>query len=173
MADESTGNFGGADGGDTVDVGGNPGDGRDLNGAANNGEPGSPSNPAAFKRGRGRPPGSGRKSAESGGNGEQEGKIGGKKSTKLDVEVFATQLVGAHKMLALVTKNALWIISEKEALALATAMLDVMKYHAINIDPANLAYLKLMGVILMVHGTRLFTIMQMKKKEAERTVDMV
>jgi hypothetical protein len=76
-------------------------------------------------------------------------------------------------MLALVTKNALWIISEKEALALATAMLDVMKYHAINIDPANLAYLKLMGVILMVHGTRLFTIMQMKKKEAERTVDMV
>lgn len=172
MADANAANFGGADGGDTVDIGSPTDDGRDLSGAAGNGEPGSPSDPLAHvKRGRGRP----RKDASSSGTtggGQQAGKSGGTKAKPLDVTLFAAQLMGAHQMIALVTKNPIWIISEKEASALAKALVDVMAYHSIDINPATLAYVKLIGAIAMIHGSRFMMLQKQKRDEAARTVDM-
>lgn len=181
MADASDSNFGGADGGGTVDPTNGSDDGRSLNSAAINGEPGSPTNPLAFKRGRGRPRKDGSAAGSTNASGatgpeQSAGKVGGKKSTQLDVELFAKQLQGGHMLVATLTKNPIWMIDGDEAKMLAKALLDVMAQHSISIDPKNLAYIKLLGAILMIHGGRLLA-MQMKaakekKAEADRTVDM-
>lgn len=79
-------------------------------------------------------------------------------------------------MLALITKNPIWNINEKESMALAVALLDVMAHHQININPATLSYLKLIGAVVAVHGSRVMVIQMAQKKakqdEKERTVDM-
>lgn len=79
-------------------------------------------------------------------------------------------------MLALITKNPIWNITEKEATSLASALLDVMAYHQISINPATLAYIKLIGAIAAIHGSRVMVIQmaaaKAKREEAARTVDM-
>ena len=168
MDDTNGSNFGNADGGGTVDGGDSD---RDLGRAASNGEPGSPRNPAEFKRGRGRP----RKDGSSAGSdspgassaGQSTAKSTGKGGAKLDVDLFAKQLVGWHAMLALATKNPIWIISEGEAKSLASALKDVMMMHSINIDPRTLAYVKLLGVIAMLYGPKFFYLAQEAKQRRD------
>lgn len=135
------------------------------------GTPGNPRNPAAsVKRGRGRPrlDGSSGPRSDSGsekGTGGSQGKPKG--GAKLDVDLFATQLVGVHKMLAAVTKNPLLEISEKEAKSLAESLKNVMLYHSINISPSTMAYIQLLGVCFAVYGPRVAMILAAKKAERD------
>lgn len=89
----------------------------------------------------------------------------------MDVTLFATQLQAAHGMLALWTKNPLLAITEKEAQALAKALIDVMAFHSIEINPATLAYVKLIGAIAMIYGSRFLMMQKMKRDEAARTFE--
>lgn len=75
-------------------------------------------------------------------------------------------------MLALITKNPVWMITEKEAQTLAKALIDVMAFHSIDINPATLAYVKLLGAIAMIHGSRFMGMQKKKRDEAARTVEM-
>jgi hypothetical protein len=78
-------------------------------------------------------------------------------------------------MLAMVTKNPVWIIDEKAAESLATALMDVMSHHSININPATVSYMKLIGVCAAVYGPKLLQLKvqaAQKKREEARTVDM-
>lgn len=171
MEDADGINFGNADGGDVADVanvGANPG------GVA--GEPGA-ADPTSFtKRGRGRP----RKSADgstdaTGSAGQQAGKSKSQASKKLDVGLFARQIVGAHQMLAVITKNPIWAIDDKAAEALANALMDVMSHHSINVNPATLAYMKLIGIAAAIYGPKIMVVKMQndqKKKEAANTIDM-
>jgi hypothetical protein len=93
----------------------------------------------------------------------------------LGVELFAQQIVGVHSMLAMVTKNPVWIIEPKAAESLAAALLDVMSYHSINVNPATVAYMKLLGICAAIYGPKLLVLKaaaDQRKKEQNRTVDM-
>lgn len=135
------------------------------------GTPGSPRDPAvAVKRGRGRPrkdgsDGADRNNASEKGSGTGQAKSQGRKA--LDVDLFASQLVGVHKMLAAITKNPLWEISDKEAKTLAEALKNIMAFHSINIAPQYLAYFQLMAAVATIYGPRLALVMAANKAERE------
>jgi hypothetical protein len=149
------------DGGNGIDVPVSDGDGT----------PGNPRDPAvAVKRGRGRP----RKDGGDGtnaGTGSDKGSPGNQSKPKsgktLDVDLFASQLVGVHKMLAAVTKNPLWEISDKESKTLAEALKNIMAFHSISISPQYLAYFQLLAAVATIYGPRLAIIMAANKAERE------
>lgn len=140
------------------------------------GTPDSPRNPAAaIKRGRGRPRKDGSAgSAAAGHEGKGSGEKVGKKPTKLDLDLFAKQLVGWHAMAARFFKNPLLEISQDEAVTLAAALKDIMALHSINVSPSTLAYIKFVGAIGMIYGPRIALMQAAKsaaKKEAQNTFD--
>jgi hypothetical protein len=58
-------------------------------------------------------------------------------------------------------------ISQQEAESLALALKNVMAHHSINIAPATLAYIQLVGVCLALYGPRIAIIMAAKRAERE------
>lgn len=128
----------------------------------------NPRDPAASvepaKRGRGRP----RKHADAGTGGETRAESGEKQKrpSKLDLDLFASQLQGFHLMAAQLLKNPLLEITDKEAKQLASALKDIMAVHSINVSPSTLAYAKLIGAVGMIYGPRVA--MMTAAKAAER-----
>lgn len=72
----------------------------------------------------------------------------------LDVDLFATQLAGVHKMLALFLKEETFIIKDDEAKKLAQALKNVMALHSLNISPSAVAYIQLLGICAAIYGPR-------------------
>lgn len=147
------------------------GNGGDIPVSDGDGSPGNPRDPAAtVKRGRGRP-------RKDGGNGPDTGtgsekSSGGnqakpKSNAKLDVDLFTSQLVGVHKMLAAVTKNPLWEISDKEARSLAESLKNIMQYHSISIDPAKLVWIQFLFICAGIYGPRVAIILAANKAERD------
>lgn len=171
MAEHDESNFGNADGGGIPDVGNDGSNPEPVTSAI------GATDPASFgKRGRGRP----RKDASgdssgTGTAGQRPGKEKSQGQKKLDVSLFARQLQGAHAMLAMVTKNPVWAIDEKAAETLAQSLIDVMSHHSININPATVSYMKLIGVCAAIYGPKLLTLKMQadqKKREQNNTIDM-
>lgn len=136
------------------------------------GTPGNPRDPAAsVKRGRGRPRKDGSNGTDAGtrSNGNPSGgESFGKKPTKLDVELFATQIVGAHAILANLTKNPLLNISQKEAESLALAIKNLLVFHKISLSPSTVAYIQFIGACLAIYGPRLMIIVAAKKAQKDQ-----
>lgn len=170
MAEHDESNFGNADGG------GIPTLGHDVTDSGAAELPGGATDPASFtKRGRGRPRKDAGDSGSATGAKQQAGKSQGKAQTKLDVSLFARQIEGAHQMLALVSKNPIWVIDSKAAESLAQSLLDVMSHHSINVNPATISYMKLIGVCAAIYGPKLLQIKTQndrKRAEENRTVEM-
>lgn len=76
-------------------------------------------------------------------------------------------------MLALLTKNQLWMIDESAAKNLAVALRDVMSFHAININPATLAYVKLIAVCAAIYGPKLLMLNAMTKQKRTQDANTV
>jgi hypothetical protein len=70
-------------------------------------------------------------------------------------------------MLAAVTKNPLWEISDKEGKVLAESLKNIMQYHSINISPVYMAYIQLFGVVMGIYGPRLAIVMAANKAERD------
>ena len=122
------------------------------------------------KRGRGRP----RKDGTGGtpGNdstksGQESGAKSGpqKSAANLDVEIFATQLMGFHMILVKLTKNPIWEISKDEAIKLAKSVKEVMALHQIKIPAKYMVYGNLFAVGMAIYGPRL-AILAMQQKAA-------
>lgn len=92
----------------------------------------------------------------------------GKAAQKLDLTQFTSQIVGAHKILALVMKNPLWLITEEEARKLAIAVQDVMAFHSINVNPQVLAYVKLAVVVVSIYAPKFLMVMAQAKQQQKR-----
>lgn len=135
------------------------------------GSAGNPRDPvAAVKRGRGRPRKDGSNGTDTGTGGEKTSsgsQAKPKGGAKLDVDVFTTQLIGAHKILAAFTKNPMWEISDKEARTLAESLKNIMQYHSISIDPKKLVWIQFAFVVLGIYGPRLGIMLAAKKAERE------
>lgn len=92
------------------------------------------------------------------------GKISAK-DKGLDLEGFALQIVGVHKLAAMFFKNELFAISNDEAKKLAHATKNVLALHNLNVSPSTLAYLQLIGVCIAIYGPRFAIYQQMAKLE--------
>lgn len=86
----------------------------------------------------------------------------------MDLGAFALQLQGAHKLLAMFTKQPAMQLSDDEAKKLAQAVKNVLKHHQINIAPSTLAYVQLIGVAAVIYTPRFALIMAMQKMKAEQ-----
>lgn len=130
---------------------------------------------ATVKRGRGRPPGSGKQRTESatgnaasGRPSEGSGPRTSKASASLDLDVFAKQLMAAHQMLALLLKEESILISEAEAKSLAKALKNVLAFHSISMSPQSLAYLQLAGCAAIIYGPKIMLVNAKSKMRREQ-----
>jgi hypothetical protein len=131
-----------------------PGDG----GIANSGIGGAIDPASEVKRKRGRPPGSGKRSANIEPGNASAGIDAGKKpikKTELDVGSLATQLEGVHKMAAIFLKNPTIEISTDESKKLAQALQNLAKQYSITVNPAVMAWVQLIGVSGAIYGPRI------------------
>lgn len=99
-------------------------------------------------------------------------KSGGSTASKADAKnLMAGQLVGAHKILAILAKDETWIIDDKESQALAVAIADVMAQYNIVVNPKVVAWVNLMSVCTAIYGPRAFISyskhMDRKKREMD------
>lgn len=180
MAESNTSGTGNASDGapiiDRATLAGNGTDG-DFSGSDGDGTPDNPRDPgAAVKRGRGRPRKDGSLGADSGTGhekGTRSGESGPKKSTQLDIKLFGSQLVGFHLIVAKLTKNPLFEISQNEGESLAQAIKDVMVFHHINISPSTIAYIKLIGALIAVYAPRVALTMAAMKAQRESNLNTV
>jgi len=69
-----------------------------------------------------------------------------------------------HSGAALLTKNELLNITQKEAGDLAAALKEIAKHHQITIDPKTQAYAELAIVAGMIYTPRVLLTMQAKKQ---------
>lgn len=99
------------------------------------------------KRGRGRPPGSGKKSG------------GAKKSAnKSDAAAFAKQIVGVHLLIAGVTGLPEMAINETEGRLLADALISVSEEYGLLLGGKTGAAIQLFAAAAMVYTPRAFAI---------------
>lgn len=66
------------------------------------------------------------------------------------------------------TKQEIWQLSDDEAKKLAHAVKNVLKHHQINISPAALAYVQLVGVGAAVYGPRIGMLALMRKMQRQQ-----
>lgn len=71
------------------------------------------------------------------------------------VNSLATQLVGLHKIAALVLKNPTIVITDDEGTKLAQALKNLGAQYNVNPNPAVMAWLQLAGVSVAIYGPRI------------------
>lgn len=105
---------------------------------------------------RGRPPGSGRKSATE---------ATAQESLHLASFDLKDILISLHAMGASFFQVAELNLSEIEAQSLADAIAKVAKYHAVNLDPCKFAYINLAMVAGSIYGSRF---VEIKRRNATK-----
>ena len=127
-----------------------------------------PNSEAPRKRGRGRPPGSGKKNPD----GSPVAKPEKSKSRKAsDVEAFAKQIQGIHEMIALITPFPEMRLSESESVMMAKALDAVAEEYGLELDGKTGAAIQLIGAAAMIYGPRALVIRaRIAKMKAEQTV---
>jgi len=89
------------------------------------------------------------------------------KATKSERIAFATQLEGAHKIVALLTGKHELVISKEESEALSSAITELMSQYTIEVNAKTAAYLQLLSVAGMIYGPRAYLIWAAAKERKE------
>lgn len=75
--------------------------------------------------------------------------------------------MGAHVMLAQLTRNPIWQIQEKEGEDLANALADVMEQYDIVVSAKAQAWVSLFAASLAVYGPRVYVMAQTKAQQSK------
>lgn len=89
----------------------------------------------------------------------------------MDLEGFALQIVGVHKLAAMFFKNELFNVSNDEAKKLAHATKNVLALHNLNVSPSTMAYLQLIGVCIAIYGPRFALYQQVLKMQRAKQAE--
>ena len=96
---------------------------------------------------------------------------GKRTQAKTNLGFIEKTLGGIHSILATVSRDDIWELSDDECKMLAQALGNVQDHYNINLDPKTQAWLELMGVASAVYGPRIATKVLMsarKPKEVEK-----
>lgn len=86
----------------------------------------------------------------------------------MELKQLANQIEAGHKMLALLTKNPMWVISADESVRLANAIKSVLVFHNMSINPKMAAYGELAIALVMIYGSRLGMMAMQKQAEKKK-----
>lgn len=123
------------------------------------------------KKRRGRPPGSGKKTAEeieAGKEGVNKTEKPAKRKSSTNAEqrsIMARQLVGIHKLAAMATGLPELLITDDEGTLLAHAVANVCDEYGLSVDGKTGATLQLLGTAAMIYGPRALHVMQRAQAE--------
>jgi len=86
----------------------------------------------------------------------------GTKSKKTDLGFIEKSLVGIHAIVAAISKNEMWELTEDEAKNLAKALGKVQELYGIHLDPKTEAWIEVIGVAGAIYGPRVTVMMLMQ-----------
>lgn len=86
-------------------------------------------------------------------------------STKGNIGLIETLLIGIHSAAAAAIRNPVWELGQEEAHNLAVALAAVQAQYALTLDPKTEAWVKLLGVAGSVYGPRVMVSAMMRKSE--------
>jgi hypothetical protein len=81
------------------------------------------------------------------------------------------QLVGVHKLGALLLKNDLVTITDDEGRRMAHAIKEVTKHYNIVPDPKTMAWIQLAGISATVYGPKIAFAIQVQKRRSQQRRD--
>lgn len=87
----------------------------------------------------------------------------------LSKKALTAQILGYHRIAAMMTGLGELVISEEEAALLADAVLGLAPYYNITLAPKLMAHLNLLMAVTMIYGPRVQIIMAKNKhSQAEK-----
>ena len=125
------------------------------------------------KKRRGRPPGSGKKTPEQiegGGTEAPASKPSNRKASTSNEQraLMGKQLVGIHKLAAMVTGLPELMINDVEGDMLAHAVANICDEYGLAVDGKTGATLQLLGTAAMIYGPRAIAVMQRAHAEKQQ-----